>query len=226
MRRLLNFIIAALAAAFSFAAFYALAVFILGRLPAGAETAEAERGITVYIISNGVHTDIAMPLNHPAFDWSPYAGQAHTLSSSRDAQYIAVGWGDRDFYLNTPEWADLTLPAALSAAAGLNQTALHVSFHNELNENPDTAAIRISEAQYRRLARNIAATFQVQQGKSLPIAGAHYHEHDAFYEAHGRYTLFNTCNSWTNRQLKQAGIGGVYWTPLAQDVLNAAKRTQ
>ena len=93
-------------------------------------------------------------------------------------------------------------------------------------ENERTAAITVSEQQYRQLAHNIAADFQQENGRSLPIRGAHYVDNDAFYEANGRYHLFNTCNTWSNRHLKQIGAGGVAWTPFAHDVMNAFPSTQ
>lgn len=224
MRRLCRFIIAALTAVVGAVVLYLSAAILLGRLSVSVPPLTAERSITIYVISNGIHTDIAMPLNHPAFDWSPYADPAHTIAARRDSRYIAIGWGDKGFYLNTPTWGDLTAQTALRAVSGFNQTALHVSFYPELSENTHTAAIRISETQYRTLAANIAATFKLHNRRSQTIGGAHYHDNDAFYEAHGRYSLFKTCNTWTNQQLKQAGIGGVYWTPFAHDLIRTAKR--
>ena len=39
-----------------------------------------------------------------------------------------------------------------------------------------------------------------------------------FFPARGSYTLLFTCNNWTSRGLKQAGIGTHLWTPLAWHV--------
>lgn len=40
----------------------------------------------------------------------------------------------------------------------------------------------------------------------MALPDVHYHQNDAFYPAHGRYHLFNTRNSWVNRQLKTAKL--------------------
>ena len=40
-----------------------------------------------------------------------------------------------------------------------------------------------------------------------------YGKNDAFYEATGRYSLFHTCNTWTNNALKIAGQKACVWTP-------------
>lgn len=224
MRRFLKLLIALIALPPAAAALYLSAALILERIPAALPQdlpPHEAADIRIYLISNGVHTDIAMPLAHPAFDWSAHVSTEHTRSGSPDARYVAIGWGDKGFYLNTPAWRDLTLQTALTAATGRGQSALHVSFYSELHPDERTVALSVSPAQYRRLAANIAADFDTQNHRSRPIAGAHYHDRDAFYEARGRYSLFNTCNTWTNRQLTQAAIGGVYWTPFAHGVLNA-----
>jgi hypothetical protein len=49
--------------------------------------------------------------------------------------YLAFGWGDKGFYLNTPEWADLKVSTALNAAFGLSSSAIHSTFYKKLREN-------------------------------------------------------------------------------------------
>ena len=40
-----------------------------------------------------------------------------------------------------------------------------------------------------------------------------YGKNDAFYDAKGRYSFLNTCNTWTNDGLKVAGQKAALWTP-------------
>ncbi|UOP01875.1 DUF2459 domain-containing protein [Kingella potus] len=60
--------------------------------------------------------------------------------------------------------------------------------------------------------------------RTLPVSGAHYTPDDAFYEAEGRYHLFNTCNSWLNRRLAESGLRSVVWTPFAAPLLDAYRQ--
>ena len=46
-----------------------------------------------------------------------------------------------------------------------------------------------------------------------------YGDNDAFYKANGRYNLFFTCNSWTNKKLKDSNLKSCIWTPFAFDVM-------
>ena len=75
----------------------------------------------------------------------------------------------------------------------------------------DPMLIKLDEAQYRRLAGGLRA--MLPGGRALRIAGAHYADNDAFYEASGRYHLFETCNTWTGRLLRRAGAPVPAWTP-------------
>jgi len=43
------------------------------------------------------------------------------------------------------------------------------------------------------------------------IQDHNYNQNDAFYEANGKYDLFNTCNSWTNSALKISGQKAAFW---------------
>lgn len=45
-----------------------------------------------------------------------------------------------------------------------------------------------------------------------------YGDHDAFYEAKGRYSLFHTCNTWANNALKACGQKACWWTPFSTGI--------
>ena len=47
-------------------------------------------------------------------------------------------------------------------------------------------------------------TFMPPQVELIPNRG--YWNNDNFYEAHGNYHLFNTCNAWTNEALQTIGV--------------------
>ena len=46
-----------------------------------------------------------------------------------------------------------------------------------------------------------------------------YGKRDAFYEAKGNYSLFTTCNTWTNTGLKEAKLPACLWTPLDKGLM-------
>lgn len=189
----------------------------------------AVRNVAIYLISNGVHTDIAMPMTHRVFDWRQLNPPHDTpIKPQAQPQYIAIGWGDRDFYINTPTWADLTFSTAFYAITGLGQSAIRVSHHfQEMKENENIVKIMISEHEYRQLVQQIQSHFKRHENGTVQrIRHNSGNNNETFYESHGRYHLFQTCNTWTNTQLKASGLPAVKWTPFAQPLIDHHRHHQ
>ena len=177
------------------------------------EAAIDEPKVEIFILSNGVHTDIVVPVKNDTFDWSKQIKIEHTKAKDATAKYLAMGWGDRGFYLETPTWADLKASTALKAASGLSTSAMHVTFYKHLKENQSCKKIQISVESYKKLITFINESFQTKSGEFLKIeTNAVYGKHDVFYEANGSYSLFYTCNSWANQALKAANQKAALWT--------------
>ena len=221
-RRLLVWLLRGAAGIVSLPIAYFAAALLLGAVPANLAFHEAgEEGVTIFILSNGVHTWIVMPKVNEDMDWRALARPEH-LRDPRwgNADHVAIGYGNRDFYLNTPTWGDLTLRHAFGAFFGGGPTLLHVLHVDRPRPEPDQRPIRISHDQYRRLASYIEARFRRDGGgRSKPLIGRGYGPEDMFYEANGGYSFILTCNEWTGRALRQAGVRTGLWTPLNQSIM-------
>ena len=82
----------------------------------------------IFIKSNGVHTDVVLPIKSDMINWFDFFNYEDTLSQRDDFLYISIGWGDKGFYLDTPTWAELKLSTALIAGFGLGNAALHITY--------------------------------------------------------------------------------------------------
>lgn len=181
----------------------------------------ADPGIPVYLLSNGVHTDLVLPLAYAQHDGRDLVDPTHAVRPDSLARWVAFGWGDKGFYLNTPTWADLTASTAVKAAFGLGGTAMHVTYHRSLAEGPLCHRILLSPEGYAKLVAYISSGFaRDAAGGAIRIPGAHYTTSDVFYEAVGRYHLFHTCNGWTNNGLKACGAKACLWTPFQSGVMD------
>ena len=179
--------------------------------PTAAPHAREPATIEAYVMSNGVHTDYVFPVRTAGIDWSQRFLPAQARAAPSDAEFIAIGWGDREFYLNTPTWADLTAARAFGALRGGNRALLHVTWLRRADLRGSVWRLPLSVPQYAALAGHVHAA--LPGARAVPIAGAHYDGNDAFYEANGSYHLFETCNTWTGRGLRQAGVPMGRWTP-------------
>lgn len=197
---------------------YLLSAFILSRIEVSPELNKSN-DVTIYIKSNGVHTDIIVPVKSSQKDWSKEVKFENTNSKDTIMQYLAFGWGDRRFYLETPTWKDLKFTTAFTAIFGLNKAAIHTTFYKAITEDNKCKKIMISNEQYFRLINYINEYFITENNHYINIkTNAHYCENDAFYEAKGRYNLFYTCNTWTNNGLKACGQKACLWTPFESSI--------
>ena len=193
---------------------YFLAAFCLCRI-----SIEEEKGakdeVKIFITTNGVHTDIVVPVRNKQKDWSKEIKFRNIQSTDTSFQYVGIGWGDKGFYLETPTWAELKASVAFRAATGLSTTAIHASYFQKISVDSTTKEILISKEQYGRLIDYIDNSFQKDaEGHYIYIeTDAVYGKTDAFYEAIGSYSMFHTCNTWTNKSLKICGQKAAYWTP-------------
>ncbi|MFA9187821.1 TIGR02117 family protein [Flavobacterium sp. FBOR7N2.3] len=170
--------------------------------------------VEIYILTNGVHTDIVMPTKSDQIDWSKQVQFKNTQAADSTYNYIAMGWGDKGFYLETPEWSDLKASVAFKAASGLSTSAMHATYYKQMKLGKDCKSILISKEQYQRLITYITDSFQKDtSGNFIPIITyANYGKTDAFYEANGSYSIFYTCNTWANSALKACGQKCCLWT--------------
>jgi len=198
---------------------YLLAAFVLSRISVDKE-AGSEQDLAIYIKTNGVHTDIVMPVKTTLIDWSQHLPPANTTGKDSTAPYIAMGWGDKGFYLETPTWADLKWQTAFKAAFGLSSSAIHATYYQRMQEGADCKKIEISKEQYQRLITFIRSSLRLDTaGHMLYIpCNAQYGNDDAFYEANGSYSLFYTCNTWANTALKSCGQKACLWTPFDKGI--------
>lgn len=196
-------------------AVYALLGYLLPFIEIPEEQTSEAKTEEIFILTNGVHTDIVVPVKSNLMDWSTEVPFKNTLSKRADFKYLSVGWGDKGFYLDTPTWADLKFSTAFKAAFWLSESAMHCTFYEKMTEGKDCKKIMITKTQYRKLITFIKDKFdRDSRGNIILIpTDAVYGDNDAFYDAKGRYSFLDTCNTWTNEGLKVAGQKAALWTP-------------
>ncbi|MBI5540899.1 MAG: TIGR02117 family protein [Bacteroidia bacterium] len=200
-------------------ALYMLIAYIFSHIQIEAKK-ESGKTISVYILTNGVHTDIVMPIKNDQYDWSKEIKFEYTKKKDSLMQFIAIGWGDKGFYLETPTWADLKFTTAFNAAFGLSNSAIHATFYKKIEESESCIKINISKKQYFNLIKYILRSLKKDKnGHFINIkTNANYGDNDAFYEAYGSYSLLHTCNTWTNISLVSCGQKACMWTPFDKGI--------
>jgi len=173
----------------------------------------------IFVATNGVHVDIILQADQvdPGF-----IGE---LDFPANARYISFGWGDKNFYIHTPEWSDLTFPVAFRALFLRSEAAMHVNYYSR--EQTWWHPLCLCEEQLQQLFLYIRNSFTTApDGKIIQLDFEGYTDYDSFYEAKGAFTLFNTCNVWANKGLKSIEIKTSVWSPFDFGVLFHVKKLE
>jgi uncharacterized protein (TIGR02117 family) len=201
-------------------ALYFIAALLGGLIPANPGWRQAERGITIFVRTNGVHTWLMVPNLAAGVDWRPLAPAHHIADPHYAGTHVAIGYGNRDFYLNTPTWGDLSPRIALAATLGRGPSLVHVEHERDPAPNQYQQPLVLAEHEYRKLAAHIRRSFATDAaGRAVPLLGRGYGPADVFYEGRGRYNAYRTCNEWTGEALRAAGVRTGVWTPLSQSIM-------
>lgn len=215
MKKALKILLKSILFFLGFVLLYIATAFVLSKITVDKEP-DTKPEVQIFILTNGVHTDIVMPVKNDQIDWSQQVQFKNTKAADSTYNYITMGWGDKGFYLETPDWSDLRASVALKAATGLGKTAIHATYYRQMRLGDDCKSMMISKEQYSRLIAYVTASFQKDSsGNFIPIkTDANYSRTDAFYEANGSYSLTHTCNTWANNALKASGQKCCFWTPM------------
>ncbi len=213
MKKILKIFLWALAGIAGFVAMYFAVAWCCSRIAVGGNENQPEE-VSIYIRTNGAHTDIVMPVKTPEMDWGEMMPYANNVSQDTVYTYVGIGWGDKGFFLNMPTWDDLTLSLSVKAAFWCSTSAMHATYYKAVAEDGCCRRIVVSREQYARLVEFIAGRFEKDEyGRFINIkTDAAYGLTDAFYEARGKYNLFYTCNTWANDALAAAGQKHCLWT--------------
>ena len=195
---------------------YAVAGLVGGALPAPAR-ARPTAGVTIWVENNGVHTGLVLPLVAAGVDWRPLARPGHLRDPRLASDWLAFGWGDRDFFLRTPTWADVSPGVVLRAAVGSPASVVHVEHIRQPAPGPDIRSVVLRPEEYRALAAFVRASVAVENGRIRWRHG--YGGYDSFYAGTGRYSAIVTCNDWTGEALRRARVRMGRWTPFPVTVM-------
>lgn len=206
---------------FGFFVIYGLIAFITSRITVEGKNEDGKK-VVVYLMQSGVHTDFLVPVKNEIIDWSEVFPRKNTKLNDTNTRLVAIGWGDKNFYMNTPEWSDLTVKTAVYCMTGLGTAAIHATYYYEVPNDKPTIKLYLSVKQYKRLIKYIKKTLIFSNTDVAiyikPKNPKVVTDNDAYYEANMRYNVFHTCNTWVNNGLKASHKRACLWTPTSSGI--------
>ena len=167
----------------------------------------------IYILYNTMHSDILL---HTRGLNKELKRKLNSLIKKREG-YLAFGWGDKETYLNTPTWNDIKILTSIKALFINTPSLMHVSFYKHINRFKYIKNIKLSKEEKEKLELSILKSFNLETDEHYQGYG----RDDLFYPSIYKYNLFNTCNTWTGDQLREANVSISYWTPLSSNIIDS-----
>lgn len=194
-------------------ALYFVLFWVLSSLPAHSAKKRQTGEVAIWVRTDGFHTEIILPTQTAGKDWREH------INFASPPAYLAFGWGDKGFYLGTPDASDFQASLAFKALFYLGTSVVHITHYNQLTENAQCKRLWLSAKEYQNLVQFIENAFATDRaGKFIPILQHTYGKRHLFFEARGRYSLFYTCNTWIGSALKTCGQPTCLWTPFASGI--------
>ena len=220
-KRALKWLGGILAVPLLLAALFFLAAWIGSSIPRNNDWTEPETGIRIMVETNGIHTGIVMPIVTQEKDWRetfPSAGMPRDTDGWMPT-HVAIGWGEKEVFLNTPTWGDLKVSTALRIAFMGGDGLMRVGHYVNPRPSEYHRYLTLRPEEYRRLVAEIEATLPPPPEAGERFSYESFEKGARNYDALGRYTLGNTCNQWVGDTLARAGVKMGQWTPLAGGVM-------
>jgi len=154
----------------------------------------------IYIVSHGWHTGVVLPS-------TLIQSQMPALKQRfKDSPYLEFGWGDKGFYQAKEITSGLTLQAIFWPTEAVMHVVAVPTKVPDFFPNSQAIQICLNGAEYFALVKFVQNSFaRDNDGKVIPQRNGLYGD-SQFYTAVGDYYMMNTCNKWTAKALKSAGL--------------------
>lgn len=225
LRRALRWLLLAFAAFVGAVLLYLGLAYGLAAIRVDGDAPEPGEPIEIGIYSSPIHTDLVLPVRTDIVDWQAWLPASALDRPFAGQPFVSIGWGDRGFYLEAPQWSDLKVRTALVALTGLGSAVMHVQYRDSTAPYADADGfqmrrVEVGRAHFRRLVEFLQSNFRRDAvGRPIPIpfppslAGAYWIGPNGFYEAVGHYSMLRTCNVWTTEAMRVAGLPTPLWSP-------------
>ena len=152
-----------------------------------------------WVTSNDWHTRIVVAVADIADGLLP------ERADLAPAGWLAIGWGDHEYY----PMEDPPRRLAVKAALLPSDSVLHlIPMAARPRSFPgfEVLEIMVGGPGLEVMLQAIDAEIDRGGAPRAPIAAPGLYPESLFYPATGTFHIFNTCNTWTARQLQEAGL--------------------
>ena len=162
-------------------------------------------GVTVYVINNGFHTDIALPAEVVRVQGGALAASG-ALAGGHN--WLIYGWGDAGFF-TAQGFSPARAVDGLRALLWPNNPSV-IRLYG-VDRTPDllygravAVPVVLSPEGFDAMTRHIEASFRLAQGK--PVVALTEPDGTYFFNSIEHFSVARSCNNWAADQLSAAGL--------------------
>jgi len=180
-----------------------------------AENISSKKPNKIYVVSHDWHTGFVIPSNKIQ----------HLLPALAkrfgNTDLLEFGWGDKGFYQS----GEMTTSLIFSAILWPTETVVHVvaisGNSHRFFSGSEIEPVYLGNEEYDSFLKYISNSFRRNEEKEIIELEKGLYGDSQFYAGEGDYFLMNTCNKWTAKGLKSAGMDiGTTFTLTADSVMN------
>lgn len=183
-----------------------IAALLTWTTPTRLHDADPTGAVTLLVLDNGFHTDLAVP--RPAL-MQRGGPLAQAVAGLAPGDWILIGWGDAKFYVDqSPISARLPDGARAFFRPG-NPSVLML---NPESADPrsrygahERAPLTLSHTDFDRMAARIEAALDLSSGAPR-IAAARPGDDARFFASRETFSILHLCNHWTAAVLSAGGV--------------------
>ena len=154
----------------------------------------------IFVASHGWHTGFILPST------SVNKRLAFLQDHFDNAAYYEFGWGDKGFYQAEEITSGLTMQAILWPTESVMHVVAIPVEPRAYFPSSEMIEIALSHSEFASLQKFIDQSFYRDAAGDVVILKNGIYGDSQFYSAVGDYYLMNTCNKWTAKGLKSAGL--------------------
>lgn len=177
--------------------------------------ASQEAGVTVYLLDNGFHTDLAVPR---AALMGGGGALAEATASLAPGDWVLVGWGDAKFYVDqspvSGRLADGARALFKPGNAAVVMLAPVATDPARRFRPEDRQALTLSQAGMAGLRARVQASLATDAAGRPILATARPGDDARFFESRETFWVGRMCNHWTADLLSAAGLPIRPWRTL------------
>ena len=161
---------------------------------------DAPSSENIYIARQGLHTGIVIPTR----TIESVLPQLYDRFSG--TPYIEFGWGDRAYYQSDEVTLGMTVKALVWPTSSVVRVVAIPERPDIHFADNDLETLCLDQKQFALLIAFISNSFLRDSDANIIKSKDDTINDSEFYQAEGRYHVFNTCNNWTAKGLKSAGL--------------------